>query len=314
MIEIKKHIGEGFAGGELSDTLIQMQLEAGMLPISGRTYFVNKLGNGTTGLSWANAFTTIEAAITASNVNIVLTENVGGKNRIFIDGGNYTETIVQLPFRCDMIGVGGQPVRIMGATHIATGPTGFGSCHMYNIQFYNVSATVPIFQIDSDLNWTRVEWHNCLFQSASGLRPSIGLQIGKKCQQFKVDNCQVRGNPPATIGIQMDGSNCDLSDITNCYINAVSKGIVFVNDGYMYGGLIKNNVISDAFGGGAGTSKLLIGIDILSDSKVMIVDNFISAVDAIHFANASPYTKALTVGNNIVQGADGSEDGSIETA
>lgn len=292
-MEINKSIEQGFGPGGLHDTLIQIQLESGMLPISGRTYFVNKLGNNTTGLSWENAFTTIEAAITASNTYHALTENVNGRNRIYIDGGTgYTESLTVLPNECDIVGVGstyGRAPRITGVHAVTTAVTG---CHIYNMYFIGNAASA-IINLCSNSNGFRL--HNCFLQCSSGTACTIGLELGS-CMYFKINNCRFGGNPSPTIGIQLDGASSSFGEIKDNFISAVTTGISIAaaNETRDYQLLIKDNVITRSDPNS--DNQLTTGIAILNtvgQSHVAIVHNFISAVDAIAFTNTDGYPTGL---------------------
>lgn len=310
MIKIDKSIEQGFGPGGLYDIL--KQLQNGMLPISGETYFVSKYGNNTDGLSWETAFTTIAAAIAASNTHIAITENANGRNRIYIDGGLdgtthwWAETLTTFPSYCDMIGVGqagdlGTPVMIYGATAV-TGNV-FG-CHVYNLAFYGSGSGVPVVRFVNTVNG--LEFHNCIFRNKSGNDASIGLQLNV-AMHFTVSNCKFLGYPSPVIGIQLDTSVM-FGEISNNFITAVTTGIniaaaVTTHD---YQVLIKDNVICKA--APIGTAQLVTGIAILDPtcgSHAMIVHNYISAADAIAYTNADQYSihrdHWMCVGNYIVE-------------
>ena len=303
-MEISKHIGQGFAKGELYDTLIALQLESGLLPISGITYFVSQMGNGTTGLSWANAFTTLSAAITASNTwfDATGTSRIS-RNRIFVDGHNY-DGLTILPKHCDIIGVGTNP-RINAISLIATSCDG---CHFYNMKFRN-STAAAMFKTTVATNG--LEFHNCVFDS-SGVDNTHGLELFGN-QTIKIVNCQFMGSQSCPIGIQIDKSFM-FSEITGNVINAKTTGIVIVDAVATldYSSVIRDNIISCT----QASTQLAYGIDIqsaASASRIMIVHNFISAVDAIHYVGTgyeNDRDKWMCINNHVVQATTGV----IETA
>ena len=312
-MEIQRHIAQGFGKGELYDVLTGLDNQSQVLPYSGLTYYVSKYGNNTTGLSWANAFTTIAAAISASNTYIAITANANGRNRIYIDGGLdsgthwWVETLNVFPNYCDMIGIGnagdlGTPVMIYGATDITT--YAFG-CHLYNLAFYGSGAGVPIVKMAATYNG--LEFHNCMFRNKSGNNASIGLQIGTALN-FKVNHCQIIGYPSPVIGIQLD-KDPTFGQITDNFITATTTGIniaaeVVTHD---YQLLIKDNVIcrSDPTGG----ALMAVGIDLkqtTTGSHAMIIHNWIAATDAIHYVNVEQYPNyrdhMMCIDNHIVEG------------
>ena len=299
-MEISKHIGQGFAKGELYDTLIALQLESGLLPISGITYFVSQMGNGTTGLSWENAFTTLSAAITASNTwfDATGTSRIS-RNRIFVDGTNYAALTV-LPKHCDIIGVGTNP-RINAASAIATACDG---CHIYNMKFRSATAA-PIFGTTVATNG--LEFHNCYFDNSGSATYYLKL-FGN--QTIKIINCIFTGTYAPATGIQIDSSFIS-GEITGNIIKASTAGIaigaaVLTHD---YNSVIKDNIISCT----SKDSQLNYGIDIQSEgsaSRIMIVKNWISAADAIHYTAGSDANRCANncINNHVVQGTTGSTE------
>jgi len=310
-MEIPKHIGQGFAKGELYDVLVQLQNLTGILPIGGETYYVSQTGNGTTGLSWKNAFKTIVAAITAA-----VAYNAAHplcRNRIYIEGGaNYEETLVAFPANCDLIGVGtvsqGQ-VMVYGTTNIATAVK---NCHVYNLRFCNIAASVPVVTICSSCHG--IEFHNCVFVNGDGNNSTIGLKMGS-CRRFKIHDCRFAGNPPSVIGINIDGIYALDSEIKNCSISATTTGISVANGTTAdYGFIIKGNVIARLDPNSV--AQMTYGIRYLdTNSRIhsFICDNFISAVTYISHAGVASDTALAnaTVGNRYVAAGDHYIDGHL---
>lgn len=313
MIKIEKSIEQGFGSGGLYDILAQ--LKNGMLPISGETYFVSGKGNNVDGLSWETAFATIAAAISASNTHIALTENIGRRNRIYIDGGGgvnnrWEEALTVLPNHCDMIGVGGigswgMPVILYDSMEITTIVHG---CHIYNLCFYNGDSSVPIFKMTKTANG--FEFHNCTFRNA-GTGGTIGIEFTVSILGFKINNCKIIGNPCVITGIQLDSSGT-FGEITNNYISAITTGISIADavNTQDYQLLIKDNVIcrSDSNSNDQLTTGIAI-LDTVGSSRAMIIHNWISAVDAIAYTNDSQYVgerdQWQCIDNHIVQAATG---------
>lgn len=296
---------------QLLDITGQLQIEA--LPISGRTYYVSKFGNNTTGLSWANAFTTIEAAISASNIYIAITANALGKNRIYIDGGpDWEETLTVLPNKCDVIGVGqtwGNPPRIKGQQLIGTTVMG---CRFFNLYWYNPTAGVHFQLVD---NCAQVEFHNCIFRSNPGVTSTIALKVGAQ-YNFKAIGNRFIGNPAYTIGIQFD-KNCAFGEVRDNFICATATGISIAAAAATsdYQLLIKDNVItrSDPNSGNQLTTGIAI-LNTVGQSHVMIVGNYISAVDAIAFTNPDELggrDEWCCIGNWVVNGTTGAMEDAV---
>lgn len=278
-MEISQHIGVDYNNGELFDVLTALNL--GVLPISGRTYYVSKYGSGSDGLSWDKAFTTIAAAISASNTYIAVTENQYARNRIYIDGGGlWTEALTVFPNQCDMIGVGartGWRPTISARTNIATAVLG---CHIYNIAFNNTTNSVPVVKICDASHG--IQFYKCVF-SRGNVTSTIGLELGS-IAEFAVIDCKFVGNPPNPIGIQLDGTMA-IGEIKNNSISAMTTGIAIQNEvSADYGLEINHNII---FRADPNTDDAMeVGVDFRSTvgiSHACVIDNFIAADDAIKF-------------------------------
>ena len=260
-----------------------LEFESGAYPIAGKTYYVSKQGNDSNGLNWKNAFTTLVAAIAVSNIYVDTHLNVW--NRIYVDGGNYTESLVIFPKHCEMIGVGvpSDGPRVNASTVLTTA---VDCCHIYNMQF-RTSTAAPIVKIPAG---SAGAWFvNCIFSCVSGIQPTIGLEIGNFGAYNKIINCKFQGNPSTTTGIQFDGQNSPFNDIIGNFISAITTGILFASDNGAsysdYQTYIKENVICRTDPNSS--SQLVIGIDIQdtqSRSDLMTIRNYIAAATAIHDA------------------------------
>jgi len=292
-MEIKKSIAQGVGKGELYDVLTELQTLAQYVPCSGETYYVSPNGNNTTGLSWKNAFTTISAAVTASDAYIdALGTTYVGKNRIYIDGGQYA-ALTALPKKCDMIGCGGNLVRVAGSSVIATAAL---FCHIYNMWFTTITAA-SIVELPAEC--AGIEFHNCVFRNdhATG---TYGLKIGANSQIFKVDNCQFIGNGHSSITGIYFGDGCEWSEITNNTICALTSGITIAAGQGNYQTVIKNNIIGDF---DIFATQLATGITIEEAQGrclVVIVANWISA--AVPISNVATYPNMIINNHAVVAG------------
>lgn len=238
---------------------------------AGKTYYVSKAGDNTTGLDWEHAFTTLAAAIALVNIQGGLKPYA--MNRLFVDGGNYAESLTVFPSRCDMIGVGAAPSRISVSTVLTTAPV---LCHIYNMQF-RTTTNAPVLQFPAG---SQGIWLiGCLFNSTGGITPTVGVEFGDVCYTVRVKNCKFYGGSHVcmTKGIDFLTNHCVDIEISNNFISAITTGINFgtpmIN---LYSILIKDNVIcrSDA-------SKIQLTNGIVFEDSVencaMVINNFISA-------------------------------------
>lgn len=271
-------------------------------PSAGKAYFVSKQGNNRDGSNWQNAFTTLAAAITENNLHVSTTDstsiNFNKMNRIYVDGGNYTESLTVFPNHCEMIGVGGAPSRINASTVLTTAPS---VCHIYNMQFRTTTgAPVVLLPYGSQ----GVEFHGCIF-NGSGVTPTIGLSVDSGCYAMKVMDCEFIGLYSATCGIKFLGPITATVDIVNNFISAVTYGIYFSDPHTSsYQVLIKENTIGRS-DGNYGT-QLAYGIydaDTGNRSDVFAIHNWISAGDALYGmdANKTIQNYVVVAGNGIVE-------------
>ena len=264
----------------LNETASELQNLMGAYPIAGKTYYVEKQGNNTNGSSWANAYTTLAAAIAASNAYVAVYTNV--MNRIYVGGGTYTEALATLPNHCEIIGVGmpSDGPRISGTTVLTTAPS---VCHIYNMQF-RTSTAAPILDLGDAAQGIWLV--NCLFNANPGITATCGVDFGTGSYYGKVIGCEFQGPVSADKGIVFSGALNAFMRIEGNYISAVTSGIEFSADSagaYSdYQCYIKDNVIcrSDPSSG----DQLAVGIKICdshSRSDLMTIHNYISAAIAI---------------------------------
>ena len=279
MLNIPKHIAEGFGKGELYNVLVGLNNGLGVMPVDGTTFYVSKTGNGTTGLDWENAFSTLTAAITAASAAAVVNTNT--LNRIFLGGGNWTETLVALPNHCEIIGVGimSDGPRINGTSAIANAPS---ICHIYNVQFRtNTAAPCLDLTVGAQGLWLI----GCLFNNTSGQQTTVGVDFGDTNYYNKIIGCTFMGNPSMTRGIVCNGAANAFMEIRDNYISAITSGIEFAAQSGAYSDYqcyIRENVICRTDPNSS--SQLAVGVhikDTQSRTDLMTIHNYISAAIAI---------------------------------
>ncbi|MDD5219835.1 MAG: right-handed parallel beta-helix repeat-containing protein [Candidatus Bipolaricaulis sp.] len=298
MIEIKKHIATGFGKGELYDVLMQLQNMA--LLTAGKVYYVSKTGNSTDGLSWANAFSTIAAAIAASNATIDWSGNEED-NYIVIAPGTYAESLTTSPYYCHLIGLGvrtlassGMKVKIEPASGVCMSGTALG-LHLYNLCFKVLGAVDAL---------------------------DFGI-----CNDVLVENCLIEPGADANVNAFSTTNSDGLRFINNKIKSGLGSGgfaygLYFAGgaDKYLHNALIQNNIIGglDAAGTGiyiasdcTGTESVIdgniiklsgAGVGIDDDSDDVVVTNnivFHSSGDAYDI-NASLAAKNIDNNNGTV--------------
>lgn len=303
-MEINKSIAQGFGKGELYDTLIGMQNEAGAHPITGQTLFVNANGNNTTGLSWDNAYKTLTAAITANNTYATLYPY--NFNRIYLNGGNWDETLVVFPIRCQVIGVG--PVtRIIGTSVLTTAAT---ATKFYNIIFRLSSGSTTNVNLLAGSGG--VEFHGCQFTHSGSITPTSNITVGNQNNALRIISCSFIGtsNLSASTAILFEASNVSDFQIKDCLISAIAAGISFASGmTNIAGGLIERCKIGRFDGN---VTQPTVGINFLNttgtNKGVMIVDNFIDAATPL-----LRHDQNLCMGNRSTISGDAYIDGHVQT-
>ena len=294
MITIKKHIGQGFAGGELYDILKQLQ-QLG-IGIGGEVYFVdaNAGSDGADdGKSWERPYKTLSYAITASNANIAADHHGwASRNTILCKGDKIQEDLTTAPSKCDVIGVGsndaenkthieGKQIFTQSGTNMSMG--------WYNLTFSN-DAAEAIFTITTPGG---VYFGDCDFVARSDAIHTIHLK-GTTGHDFIVDNCRIMNDEYAdkfaTGGI--------LNAVTTTFWNFLIKNSyvegeygITIDTTNLYNGLIDNNIIR-------ATGKVIVDT---SDDCLITRNRCFTAADAATITTAITYNSVLAC-DNLVTG------------
>lgn len=244
---------------------------------------------------------TIQSAITASNatINWASTPPYDGQNWIVIAPGTYAEALTP-PYYCKMIGLGNcygggdVNVNIEPASGSAMAGTGLG-LHLYNIRFTtNTAAPVLDFGV----------FNSCIIESCMVVDGNPGLatvlldMTGAGGSVILNSSFTYTASAPP-IGIRSTGNFFDCRIIGN-KIAAATTGIDMST-----GGLFGNSVIAHNYIWNGVDGTLATGIDDSTTGGILIVDNWITAVDAISTANA-----AMTIANHVQNAGVGA----VETA
>ncbi len=267
----------------------------------GTAYYVDKASGSSinSGLSWSQAMDTIAGAITLSNTNTSVTGNTTNMNRIYIQGGTYTEDLDIFPKNCHVIGVG-TLTRIQNlGTHTCAG---VDNCHFWNISFRGGTASAAMISIANSSH--TLGFHGCIFDSQATIS-SVLYYAGSSSNQI-IENCDfgfetsVANSPD--IAIHLYGVHCQRMKIVNNRIWSTGTGIQIENMASSNFLLIKDNVL--AVGPGSADDQMAIGIyDKTSSPRgALYVNNYISAVDALKFDAANSKAQWISMGNWVNQG------------
>jgi len=216
----------------------------------GTEYFVDGT-NGldtNTGLDWAHAFQTIAAAVTASNTYRAITANASKRNRIYVGGQSFSTTIVELPSRTDIFGIGTAHMAVWTIPDSARA----AGTHIHNMYFSKAGST----SIFSAVSCSSLEIDNCQFYASTS--NSIGIELSS-CAKSHIHDTTFFGNLNYAYGIKYSAGSCYGCRIYGNRIFAKTIGIWVENAVHMMTGVIHHNYIAnnDANYGGQCT----IGID-----------------------------------------------------
>jgi hypothetical protein len=283
---------------------------------AGTSYYVNgDTGNDTTGdgLSWATAFATPQAAITASEVvRLARTTNLYLRNRIFIQGGSADYApITSLPNYTDIIGVGAESrgngtgivVISGGASSSAMTGTSTGGemrgCTFTNIQFKVLTDTY--WCVDA-IKVLRTTFTNCAFMCATGTGMSAGggIRTTSSTGGVTIQDCHFGTNGAGQLkyGVYVTASTTMNNwTIIHNHITAITAGI------YLGGSVDDTNTIIKENTIGGGTSTQIVN-GIVGGTHSLAMGNIITASSTA----ISSLTTTNRVGNHVINNVTGAMD------
>lgn len=235
---------------------------------AGRIYYVDVNAGvaGNDGLSWETAVKTLAAAIVLSNADIAAgASGWAARNRIYFKGDNNEaskETLITLPNKCDVIGVGSYDHRsypVMIGNHVI-GAGAYMGCRFINMGFRSLAAGGAIFTVPGTTSG--LQFVGCFFDASTSTPGTIGISITAS-ELARIAGCEFIGAFSTAAIVIGAGESNGLIIEDNLILGAV-KGIQ-VDIGLttsVRGGVIRGNVI-DVSG---------LAIDENSD-KLLIADN-----------------------------------------
>jgi len=195
-------------------------------PSGGQDYFVdgNSGSDTATGFSWDLSMKTVTVALAASHANIAASSTGwAARNRIFIKGDAFTEDLVLLAQKTDIIGVGSynqwMKAGIVG-NHVPISSTGIG-VRFFNVYFRAPAAGGDIFTLNSTQRG--IEFHDCTFD-ATNTASATGAVIATAVWFLKIVNCEFVGQYSDAV-IKIGAGNAQGLTISNNYIEGANAGV-----------------------------------------------------------------------------------------
>jgi hypothetical protein len=276
-------IDSGFAvgakGSEVS-VIDQYGNLSRMFNNDGVVYYVdvNAGNNSNNGLSWATAKKTLASAITASNLTIVTSPYGTGRgwaarNTIFYKGDNKeadAETLITLPNKCDVIGVGSydhRPMPMMIGNHVI-GAGAYMGTRFFNMGFMSPAAGGVIFTVPTTTSG--LAFYGCHFDGRSTTAATKGI-LATAVEQLTIEGCRFFGK----------------FSTTTIDIGAGSSRLLLIKDNLIESGAIGITVSSTMT---------------CADGVAMILDNIFDVVTLVIDDDSD---KVVIGGNRGVTAADG---------
>jgi len=262
-------------------------------PSGGVDYYVDGNSGADTndGLTWATSFVTVAAAMAASHANIAASSTGwAARNRIFIKGDDFVETLVALAQKTDVIGVGSSdnyPYACIRGNHVPI--NGAMGCRFINVRF-RPTASADLIVLASTTGGG-VEFHHCLFDAHYGAFTAPSAIDSTASQYVKICDCDFLG---AFSGDVIDigaGSVLGMQITDNRISGGANDGIIVTDTTTVVQGrrgLIARNYIDVA----------KVTINDGEDSTFAVIDNrCISA--AAYGATSHVITDAFASGNYV---------------
>jgi len=196
-------------------------------PSGGTDYFVcgNSGDDDYDGLSWATAFKTLAVALAASHANIAAgSTGWAARNRIFAKGDAFTENLVLLAQKTDIIGVGSYNQWMkpgLVGNHVPISATGIG-VRFFNWHFRPPATGGDLFTLDSTQRG--IEFWNSVIDASSDTTPASGGILATAMWYLRIINCQFVGQFSDAV-IQIGAGNARGLQILNNYIEGANAGI-----------------------------------------------------------------------------------------
>jgi hypothetical protein len=235
-----------------------------------KTYYVdvNAGADTNSGLSWTKALKHISPAIVLSNAAIAAgSKGWAARNRIFFKGDNNEtdkETLITLPNKCDVIGVGSYDHRsypVMIGNHVI-GAGAYMGCRFINMGFKSLAAGGAIFTVPTTTSG--LQFINCFFDGSTATAGTIGISL-TAVELARIEGCE--------------------------FIGAFSTAAIAIGAGESNGLVIRNNTILGAVNG------ITIASTMTTSVRGAIVDG--NKIDVTTLGINDEADKAVISNNNI---------------
>jgi len=267
--------------------------------VAGNRYYVDvNFGVDTNnGSSWERPFKTLAAAIVASNANIALSsKGWAARNQIYYKGDNNeaaAETLITLPNKCDVIGVGSydhRPTPMMIGNHVI-GAGAYMGCRFFNMGFMSPAAGGVIFTVPTTTSG--LAFYGCHFDGRS-TTPATKAIVATAVEQFTIKGCKFFGKYSTTtidIGtgssraLLIEGNQIESGAIgitTHASMTCADAVAMIINNTFaVVTLLIDENSDKVVIGGNRGTTSAAQTLALIIDyNSALAFDNIITSASA----------------------------------
>ena len=249
---------------------------------------------------WQNAFKTLTVALAASNADIAVdSKGWAARNVIFCRGDSFTEDLVLLAQKTDVIGVGSfdkHPMTCVIGNHVPTGATASYGTRFFNIMFKGDATTgADIWTLD--VYASGLKFIGCHFWAYAGTVATAAI-VGVSSDHLEIVDCEFTGGftdatielsvaqqglrivgnyvESAGVGIELLSTTTDAATINEEYMlisgNTVYAATECIKDSAGLALVIDNRCVSKQASG-------LNGVGVIDAEENLALNNFIAASD-----------------------------------
>jgi len=250
---------------------------------------------------WENSFKTLTVALAASQADISLNKyGWAARNVIFCRGDAFTENLVLLAQKTDVIGLGHWdrfPLCGLIGNHVPTAAANAGlGTRFFNFHFRAAAAGGDIWTLDSTV--AGLSFINCRFDSMSSTTATAAI-VATASTDLVIQGCEFPGKwsdstieiaagdafglrildnyvEGATDGIELNSAVTDSAGVTERYMlikdNVVVSVDIGINDASGLAYVIGNRVITENAQGTAGAGAIVAGAKRMLDNRISASD------------------------------------------
>lgn len=246
--------------------------------------------DGNSGQSWSNPLKTLSRAIALCNAYIVNKDKTDRRNTIFVMGDPLIDNLTVFPDKTDIIGCGSYMTNkhagIFGR-HVPV--SGIGT-RFINIYFKNSTSTSPIITLTNAVGG--IEFHNCIFEAATGSPSAISITASPRCviidskfvglvstasiyfgsgelTSVVIRNCDIRGSNDVGILVDAGATATYGASVEQSFITSANECIEDSSAKFM---ISDNNCFTGKPKGVAGAGAIICNVFMALNNRITCAD------------------------------------------